>query len=493
MLIWAAVLVPFWPGYAFPPRPLAGPEIWGLFGIPVGVFLLAIPSIHLRWYTYYAVFLAFRYLSCHLVQINETSESLGWTHGLARLLLPAILLLGTVGLSAAGAALRVALQKRLFPRAGPRDDARLPPISAILEGWEQRWGLYRTAALVGIALLACAAVYVTPALHAVGHGVIYQRMSVAPFDFSSPNPLQFRILTPLFAHLLFLRGEAYVLLPLAMAAILLSAVYAYLRKRHDATPVVALTAAALLAFSSPVFLVLHFLGLVDITSYLLIWLCLATRRPLLQVVWFALALLNHESCAFALPFLAWRPWQTGEAWRRTSLRLFFLLVAAVPLLVYRLYVGSRAEILFSSDFYLSFHFAEATLRSIAAIMPVGVFQTFRLFWLLPIFAVACLWKTQRRPEALWIALVVACALAQLTIAHDVSRLVGLAFPAILFGADALRRHWGEALYRNRLGWLFVFNLLVPAYYIGPRFFLLIPLPATLVLRIFGIDAWEVFW
>ena len=38
-------------------------------------------------------------------------------------------------------------------------------------------------------------------------------------------------------------------------------------------------------------------------------------------------------------------------------------------------------------------------------------------------------------------------------------------------------------------WLY----LVPVYFIGPRFFYLLPLPAALILKIFGIDAWEVFW
>ena len=62
----------------------------------------------------------------------------------------------------------------------------------------------------------------------------------------------------------------------------------------------------------------------------------------------------------------------------------------------------------------------------------------------------------------WLGAVVAGALAQLLVAHDVSRLMGLAFPAVLKGAEFVRSERGEAA-SNRLLWsLILLDFLVPS-------------------------------
>ena len=96
---------------------------------------------------------------------------------------------------------------------------------------EARLGLHVSAVVFGLLLIAVAAVYVTPALEPINHGVGYRRLSVDPLGFQRPNPLQYRILSRLIAHWLFLRGDYYILFPLLTGLAFLSAIFIYFRRR----------------------------------------------------------------------------------------------------------------------------------------------------------------------------------------------------------------------------------------------------------------------
>jgi hypothetical protein len=356
---------------------------------------------------------------------------------------------------------------------------------------EARCGRRGAAALWAAILIAIAAVYVTPALHGINHGGLYARLADVPFNPpTSCNVLQSRILTPAAAHILGLTGERYILLPLLMAAVLLAIVYAAFRRRRF-EPSESVGAAALIAFSSPLLFLLHFPGYTDTTTYVLVYgAFLCAHHALIWPVLLAAAFLNHESAVFLFPWfvcsLLWRrPGWTAITVGLSLLGILLLGVRAYHVEIHRLCPGA-----FSTHTFLDERRIWANLRTIAVFFPWGVFEAFKLFWFLPLAGASALWARGRKMETLLLALPVLGALAQLPLATDTSRLMGLAFPAVLLSLEPLRDAWGMS-FNKRLWTLIVLNFLVPQYYVGQHLAIyFIPLPVSLIMRVcFGIDPW----
>jgi hypothetical protein len=61
---------------------------------------------------------------------------------------------------------------------------------------------------------------------------------------------------------------------------------------------------------------------------------------------------------------------------------------------------------------------------------------------------------------------VTCASSQLLVAGDVSRLLGLAFPVILYGAEELRSSLDEKRFAIVLWQVVLVSFLIPHYYVG---------------------------
>ena len=362
-------------------------------------------------------------------------------------------------------------------------------------GLEHTLTVYGAALLIALLLLAVAAVYVTPALVPINHGVDYAGLSVRPFDFAAGHYLQLRILTPALGHWLHLRGPLFPILPLAMDVFLLAAVYTYFRKQHF-DPAEATGMAALLAFSTPVLSQLHFAGYIDPTSHLLIFLMLISARYLwLWPILFSLAMLNHGSNILVGPLVVCTAIAYRPRWTTLLLAGAAAALAVVPAAAYSAYVQAHAEIPLSESHYLNADHIKECIWYSGRCMYLGIFLAFKLFWFFPLAAVALLAQRGSLTRAGWLVLAVACALAQLLFATDTSRLVGLAFPAILFGAAACREAWGTSRFVRRLWLLVGLNFFVPQYYIGqttaiPYF----PLPLSFLLRhVFNLDAWDLCW
>ena len=328
-------------------------------------------------------------------------------------------------------------------------------------------------------------------LRPVSHGMDYAWLSVTPFDFRANNPLQFRILTPLLAHYLFLRGDIYVFAPLTMGGLFLSLIYFYFRKNGFSSGE-SLGVVSLMAFTTPISSALYFMGYVYTTSYLLLFLIIVfIRRPLVWAPLYSLALLNHESNLFAAPWIVmlenWRGFSVG----RYARSLLLISAALLPMVLYRYgvyLVGGRA-IVYAAGAYLSWGNVRNVFYPGAYYMWAGVFGAFKLLWFFPLYAIYRLVGVRRRRrEVAWLGLIIVCAVSQLLIASDVTRLMGLAFPAVLFGAKAVRDVWGKEVFARRLWLLIGFNFLVPHYQVVAGTLILIqPLPVSLALKyIFGV-------
>lgn len=369
----------------------------------------------------------------------------------------------------------------------------LQQYSRVLHKIESQFGLYPTAFLLGVMLLGIAAIYVTPALHTINLGAFYEILSLNPFNFQAANPLQLRILTPLLAYLLFLRGSLFLLFPLLVGILFLALIYIHYRKQNFA-PIESLGMASLMAFSTPILCTLHFQGYTDTTSDLLLFLCFIFINSPLWFLFFGLAILNHESNLFAAPYLLWFDWQINSHWRGRAKSLILFGLSSAPFFLYRAYVARQTTVLFSPSFYLNMQNIQITAQLVARLLPIGIFEAFKLFWGFPFFAFLYLLRKKNYLQALWIFLVVLCAGLQLLIAHDTSRLIGLAFPCILFGAQVVRDELKSDLFEKKLWTVIGLNFLVPTYYVGLEIMIpFLPLPVSLLLNWLGVDSWRLWW
>lgn len=356
-------------------------------------------------------------------------------------------------------------------------------------------GVWGTGLCVGLGLLVLAAVYVTPALDVINHGFHYRLLSLVPFDFSISNYLRLRILTPLVAHVLGLGGGPYLFVPLVSGWLFLAGVYIHFRRRGFGGAE-AVGVAALMAFSTPILHQLHFAGYVDTTSYLLVFAALTqVQRMWLWPVLFALALLNHESNIVVAPLLLLAA--NLERFRplRTVLMVALAGLAVVPAVLYRDYVQLNTPVVLATGFYLSADRVAESLATSLEYLPLGVFFAFKLFWVFPLVGLVRPSASSPRLVPWFIVAAVVGAAAQLPVASDTSRLMGIAFPAVLFGAAVARERWGTAVFGQRLWLLILWNLLVPQYYIGQRSAIpFVPLPISLLLKlVLDIDPWRLWW
>jgi len=297
----------------------------------------------------------------------------------------------------------------------------------------------------------------------------------------------------LLAYFLFFRGPLFLLFPLLVGVLFLTLIYTHYRKQ-DFGPIESLGMASLMAFSTPILHLLHFQGYTDTTSYLLLFLCLILIKTPVWFLFFGLAILNHESNLFAVPYLLVLDWQNNSCWK-SQIRSFGLFFASlIPFILYRAYVARHATILFSPGFYLNLQNIKITTQIVARLLPMGIFEAFKLFWVFPLLAAAYLLKRKNYLQFFWLFLVVLCAGLQLLIAHDTSRLIGLAFPCILFGAEVVRHELKGDLFARKLWTIIGLNFFVPTYYVGLEIMIpFLPLPLSLILKWLGVDSWQLWW
>lgn len=354
---------------------------------------------------------------------------------------------------------------------------------------EKKFGLHATSLLLAFVLMGIAAVYVTPALVARQHGIGYAAISVNPFDLSFESNLRFRILTPLLAYLTGLRGSLYIIFPLIMALFFLAVIYFYIRRSIGVIHGVLIT--MLICFSTPVLFLLHFQGYTDATSYLLIMLMIIfIKKPVVWIPLLVLLLFNHDSNLFIVPGLLFFYYLNAE--KRSGAIMYAIVgtvIAVIPFYLYREYISEMAPVKYDISFYISQ--IRENIRSLAAYFYVGLFYSFKLFWIFPILGFYYYWKEKNRDQLLLFALIFFGVLAQLIFASDTSRLIGLAFPLVIWGAVKTNEVLGKDLFLKGTFYLILLNFLIPQFYVGQ--FVMIrfhPLPSSLFLKyFFGIETW----
>lgn len=330
-------------------------------------------------------------------------------------------------------------------------------LNSILLESESKLTLLATSLFLGIIFFGLAMLYVSPQFEPIYHGKVFCEMSSSPFDFAKAYPLQNRILAPLLGYLLFLRGDLFFILPYAFTVFLLAAFYFYSRK-HANTPLESLLITALLAFSSLVFLPLISPGYTDSVTFFFVFLAFALASQSIQKssLFFALALLNHESCVFILPALFLYRLSFKANFFTTFI---FYLVSCIPLLAYRYYVSQHMATEYSLDFYFSTNNLTTCINT-WNLIPSGVFYAFKLLWFFPLFILV---ESYRRGDNLFLFSILAAMffpLLQFIIAYDITRMMCISFPAVVLSLFKLKEYWGNEKFNYFTKYLFFFNLLL---------------------------------
>ena len=347
-------------------------------------------------------------------------------------------------------------------------------IDSFIEKAEQSLGKVSLTILVGLLFVFFASMVSAIRLETFYHGNGFTRLSVHPFEMESENDLRFRILSPLLGHVLFFRGSAFKYFMLFILGLFFGMIY-YFQRKEKFTPSEAIGITALCAFSTLSFYQLYFPAYTDPLSFLLILLFMFNYRNIYYAtLLLTLMLFNHENTLFLFPFFFLLSTNGNYNLKNLLKSSFHFLIAIIPYFIFRKIISSQAEIAFNFSYYFNPQNMQWTREHVMPHLLSGFFQAFRLSWVFPLAAIVVNIYEKRYHELILISVVIVFVLAQLTIAWDISRLIGMAFPVILISAGRIRTFVGISKFLWLIYSVILINFFIPAYCIGA----LDPIPYT---------------
>jgi hypothetical protein len=339
-------------------------------------------------------------------------------------------------------------------------------VDSVFERAEIRFGRLFISIITGIFLLLIAAVLSSVRMETFYHGNGFTRLSLHPFEMEGENDLRFRILSPLMGYLVFMRGPAFKYFMLIVLGAFFGLVY-FFKRKEAYRPSESLGVTLLLVFSTLAFYQLFFPAYTDPTSFLLILLFMMFyRKRIASLILIILMLFNHENTIFLFPFF-FLLMMNGN-WNGKNLKavLFMFIIAFIPYIIYRKLIAAHAEVNFTFSYYFDAGNMKWTKEHVLPHLAQGVFQSFRLGWIIFLLAFAIDLYEKRLKEILMMSVVIVFVFSQLTIAWDISRLVGFSFPVILISANRLREFFGTKKFLAIIYSVFILNFFIPSYCIG---------------------------
>lgn len=351
---------------------------------------------------------------------------------------------------------------------------------------EARFGRWGWVFIVVVLLMLAASFYVRPGTNYYGHGVNFEALSRNPLDLRNGNLLGYRVMTPFLAYLIGLRGKSFILLNLVFAGVTIGAVYRYFRGRSD-QPGDALFGALCLTFSSVVLVTIYYAGFCDALTYLALFLMWRWRsRPLVFYPLLLVGVLNHESVLFTIPWYAYL--KLGDAPRKSVVLAELLIGLGAVLVAYYLFrrwISLGGEIGLTSGAYLRSFTADplSAVKRAYLFYWVGLFSVFKLLWVFPIAAASAMWKNGRRRDVYGMFILMACAVSQLALAYDTTRMLTLGFMVLIVSLEYFFTT-GAYRFRQWAPWVLIGNLLVPQLYTAANIIeIMQSIPATLLRMI----------
>ncbi|MBK9762843.1 MAG: hypothetical protein IPO87_05645 [Flavobacteriales bacterium] len=340
----------------------------------------------------------------------------------------------------------------------------------------QRIGPDRRAVLISILLgsllFALAAIYIGPNYEPAFLGVYHAELSNAPFDMDQPNWMRLRILAPLIGYLVHLRGPLFFLVPWTFLLLFIIRIQ-LLGHRLTGSWIHATLLASTVAFSCTTFIPLMAPGYVDTVAYFCVLFCFIPGVSLpLAALFMAFALSSHESALALLPAAILYRWMQKKELRTPLLFLGWLMVFMLPYVCYRAWANSSDP----STLQVSYYLTITNIRSqIRGFLPTlwGIFLAFRLYWIIPLAALVLSIRRKDHSQAILLVLIVAGAGSLLLVAYDTTRLMCMAFPAILLGSIQLIKTLPPMITLRSGALLFGMNFLItPAMVAAETFHLL---------------------
>lgn len=320
------------------------------------------------------------------------------------------------------------------------------------------WGIR----LTGLMMLA-AALYARPSSHASFMGKYYAKLAAHPFGFDPDNPVPHRIATSLISYLIGMRGQLVIVTNVLLAAVLVFWVYDHYR-RHTPRPGDAFLAAAIIASSFVTLSTLYFGGYNDALSFLMLFALLVFReRRWLFFAAFALALFNRETILFFVPWVVYLSLVDSTRKMRRVVELCVGLGIVIGgYWLFRGWLNQHQPIQYSAAFYAGPLIEDPLywIRGSFSHLGLGYFSVFKALWIVPLAGALSAWLRGNHRLVMSMALLSACAFAQLFFAYDTSRLAAMTFPVMLLGLQQLFET-GDFGFRRWIGPLVVLNLLIP--------------------------------
>jgi hypothetical protein len=343
-------------------------------------------------------------------------------------------------------------------------------LNRLVTAGEARFGRWGWSLLVVLLLMLAAAVYVRPGTNYYGHGVYFEALSRNPLDLRNGNVLGYRILTPLLAYLVGLRGRSFILLNLVFAAVTIGAVYRYFRTRAK-LPGDALFGAMCLTFSSVVLITIYYAGFCDAFTYLSVFIMWRWRhRPLVMYPFLLLGVLNHEGILFVVPWFVYLKLTESPRKMATVAELAVGLgVVLVIFVMFRRWLSLGRDAGMFAGAYLTPLLKDpmVMIQQAHQYYWLGFFGVFKALWLIPVVAAVGMWKGGRKKEVYGMIILTICTAAQLLIAYDTTRMLTLGFMVIIISLEYLFVS-GSSEFRRWAPWVFIFNLFVPQLFTAAR-------------------------
>jgi hypothetical protein len=336
--------------------------------------------------------------------------------------------------------------------------------AAAVNSLEQRWGI------LGVGLIIAIVAELTSVFFAAtcctDFAERFTNLCPNPFT-SAPVVLpehRLRILGPVIAYCLGLRGLPATMIPIVANIPLLVIVYWMLRRRGVAAATAALTLFTLstthVTMSSRVLL-----GYQDSLVFLFIVIAMAVDNPWFGGIALFLGMFGDQRAVLAVPLvLVWHAIddERPDAWKRFFTRSFIYGIFVV------VWIAASAAVLH----YISQGQAvQSSIRGILlgnhlekvkpGYLQLSYFMAFKAAWLFPV--VICLIWLRRRP---WLVLVMVGSLALILIGailvDDLSRAASFAFPMILIAIVGIWRR-DPILCTHLILACLIINLITPFY------------------------------
>lgn len=335
-------------------------------------------------------------------------------------------------------------------------------ISGFLLRNESRFGLPFSSVIIATIMFGLAMLYVQPVLTVAFHGIQFSALSEDPFDLSTANALRYRILGPLLGYLLFLRGEYFFILPLLATWAFPGIVYfCYRKKNLDAIDAFFLT--CFVSFSCILLLPIVAPAYTDIFTWIFIFLAFHFIEKIpFSALFASLALLNHESSFVMVPALVvFSYYKNKDALPKI---LIFFLLACAPHLLYRSYVHFNSETTYDLSFYLSKSNVIFTMTKLVLFGPAAFFYAFKLWWIFPVYMVALTGYQKNYFQFIIQFLILGAALSLVIIGYDYTRMLVIAFPAVLLSYEWLMKKYDIEKFRKFTFIMILMNFLILQYH-----------------------------